>query len=517
MMIKVLIADVDGTLVTRDKTLTPQTCDAVERLRAAGITFTITSGRPPRGMAKLIAPLKLTAPIAAFNGGMYVKPDLTTVLAQRTINPTAAKQAVDHLLQAGLDVWVYRGTEWYIRTPGAFRVDRERRTVGFEPVVTQDLYAVLDAAIKIVGISQDLALVERCEAELSASLGMDASAARSQPYYLDITHPEANKGMVVREAARLLKIPVEQVATIGDMANDLPMLRVAGLSVAMGNADADIQRVARHVTSSNEQEGFARAVDSFILGAPPIGRTNLGLPPRVRACLFGLGGVLTLSADVQAKAWKRVFDAYLQERARATGESFVPFDVGDNASARDNVARFDGQAPLEVVGSFLSSRGIELPVKILQALIARKNEVLTDLLRQESVETYEGAIRYLRAARAAGLRTAVVSPSSHCPGILLSAGIADLIDAQIDRAVAAAKHLADRPAPDMYLAAAESVGVDPDQAVLFEDDLAGVEAGRAGHIGYIVGVDRLGREADLRRRGADIVVKDPADLLEPAR
>ncbi len=343
MMIKVLIADVDGTLVTRDKTLTPRTCEAVERLRAAGIAFTITSGRPPRGMAKLIAPLKLTAPIAAFNGGMYVKPDLTTVLAQRTINPTAAKRAVDHLLQAGLDVWVYRGTEWYIRTPGAFRVDRESMTVGFEPVVTEDLYAVLDAAIKIVGISQDLALVERCEAELSASLGVEASAARSQPYYLDITHPEANKGMVVREAARLLKIPVDQVATIGDMANDLPMLRIASLSIAMGNASPDVQRVTRHVTRSNEEDGFACAVESFILGAPPIARTNLGLPPRVRACLFGLDGLLTRSAKFQAKAWKRVFDDYLRDRARASGEPFVPF----NSAVDDVSAHFDGEPPLD--------------------------------------------------------------------------------------------------------------------------------------------------------------------------
>ncbi len=143
--------------------------------------------------------------------------------------------------------------------------------------------------------------------------------------------------------------------------------------------------------------------------------------------------------------------------------------------------------------------------------------MLIDLLRQESVETYEGAIRYVRAARAAGLRTAVVSPSAHCQGILLSAGIAELFDAQIDGGRAAASHLGDRPAPDTYLAAAQALGVDPDRVAVLEDDLAGVEAGRAGHFGYVVGVDRLGQEAAFRRRGADVVVTDPAVLLESAR
>src|SRR5204863_7038515 len=151
MIIKLVIADVDGTLVTKSKSLTPRTCEAVGRLRTAGVEFTITSGRPPRGMAKLVAPLNLAAPLAAFNGGMYVKPDLTTVLAQRTIDAEVAGQAIDNLLRSGLDVWVYRGAEWYIRNPDAPRVARERNNVGFDPIVTQDLHGVLDGAIKIVG------------------------------------------------------------------------------------------------------------------------------------------------------------------------------------------------------------------------------------------------------------------------------------------------------------------------------------------------------------------------------
>ncbi|MFL5348194.1 MAG: Cof-type HAD-IIB family hydrolase, partial [Hyalangium sp.] len=315
MTIKLLIADVDGTLVTRDKVLTARTCEAVARLRASGVLFTITSGRPPRGLAALVAPLQLTAPLAGFNGGVYVKPDdLTTVLVQRTIPPDVARQAVDYLLQAGLDVWVYQGADWFLRRPDAFRVERERSNVGFDPVVIEDLHSVLDAPIKIVGVSEDRALVERCEAELSQRLGTDASAARSTPYYLDITHPEANKGMVVREAARLLQLPLDEIATIGDMSNDIPMLNAAGLGIAMGNANPEVQRVARHVTRSNDEDGFAYAVDSFILGEPPLTRTRLGLPPRTRACIFGLDGVLTQTADLHAKAWKQLCDHYLRQR-----------------------------------------------------------------------------------------------------------------------------------------------------------------------------------------------------------
>jgi Cof subfamily protein (haloacid dehalogenase superfamily)/HAD superfamily hydrolase (TIGR01509 family) len=510
MAIKLVIADIDGTLVTRNKVLTARTCAAVARLRAAGIEFTITSGRPPRGMATLVAPLKLTAPVAAFNGGMYVKADLTTVLAQRTIPPAVARGLVDYLLKAGLDVWVYKGTDWFLRRPDAFRVARESSNVGFQPTVIEDLHGVLDAPIKIVGVSEDRSLVARCEAELGARLGAEASAARSTPFYLDITHPEANKGMVVREASRLMHIPLDEIATVGDMPNDVPMLSIAGHGIAMGNASPEVQRVARHVTSSNEEEGFAEAVESFILGEPPIARTRLGLPPRARACLFGLEGVLTQTARLHAQAWKRLFDHHLRERAQDSGEPFIPFDP-----VRDYSLHFDGKPPLEDVRSFLASRGIEVPEKTVRALTDRKGEILAELLGQERVETYEGSVHYLHAARAAGLRTAVVSSSMHCREALVSAGVADLFDARIDGRFAAAEHLGGKPSPDAYLAAAEAVGVDSEQAVVFEDELTGVEAGRAGHFGYVVGVDRLGRAAELRRHGADVVVTDLAALLEP--
>lgn len=510
MAIKLLIADVDGTLVTRNKVVTARTCAAVARLRAAGVEFTITSGRPPRGMAMLVGPLKLTAPLAAFNGGVYVQPDLTTVLTQRTIATAVANEAVDYLLQAGLDVWVYQGADWFLRRPDAPHVARETSNVGFDPIAIQDLHSVLQAPIKIVGVSDDRALVARCEAELNMRLGTDASAARSQPYYLDITHPEANKGMVVREAARFLRLSLDEIATIGDMPNDLPMLKVAGLSIAMGNAGPEVQLAARHVTSSNEEEGFASAVESFILGQPPLARSQLGIPLRTRACLFGLDGVLTKSAKHQALAWKRLLDPYLRERAQALGQTFVPFDP-----VHDYSFHFHGQLPPQDIRSFLAARGIELPEHTVRALVARKGEILVELLRDERVESYEGSLDYVRAARAAGLRTVVVSASRHCHEALVSAGIADLFDARIDGGLAATEHLAAKPAPDTYLAAARAVDVDPEQAVIFEDEPDGVAAGRAAHFGYVVGIDRRDQAAELRRRGADIVVTDMATLLDP--
>jgi Cof subfamily protein (haloacid dehalogenase superfamily) len=263
---RLLIADVDGTLVTPDKELTPRSRAAVERLRSAGIHFTITSGRPPRGMAMLSQPLRLEDPIAAFNGGMFVRPDLTTVLDQCTLPRDVAKEVTDYLLHAGLDVWIYRGAEWFIRDAHAPHVAREEWTVQFAPKVVEELDGVLDSAAKIVGVSDDRPLVARCEEELRRRLGARASAARSQPYYLDVTHPDANKGMVVRYESRHLGVPLEQIATIGDMPNDVLMFGVAGKSIAMGNASPEVQRAASYVTTSNTDEGFANAVDRYVLG-----------------------------------------------------------------------------------------------------------------------------------------------------------------------------------------------------------------------------------------------------------
>jgi len=265
MPIRLLIADVDGTLVTKKKTLTPRTRVAAAQLRAAGVAFTVTSGRPPRGLTALVEALELTASVAAFNGAIYIRPDMRTVLLQRTIPPTVARDTVDFLLRSNVDVWVYCGTEWFLRDANAFRVDRETRTVGFSPTVVPDLHAVLDTALKIVAVSADPSLTARCEQELQARLGAEAWAARSNASYVDITHADANKGMVVRDASRIFNVPLGEIATIGDMPNDIPMLALAGVGIAMGNASKEVQSVARHVTTSNDDDGFANAVEHFIL------------------------------------------------------------------------------------------------------------------------------------------------------------------------------------------------------------------------------------------------------------
>ena len=507
--IRLLVSDVDGTLVTRDKVLTQAAIDAVEKLRKAGIQFAITSGRPPRGMAMLVQPLKLTGPVAAFNGGMIVAPDLTTVIEQRTLPLAVAREVLDYLLEQNLDVFVYRGTDWFIRNRNAPHVDFEQRTVQFEPTVISDLRSVLDGAVKIVGVSDDGPLVIRCEAELRRRVGAHASAARSQSYYLDVTHPDANKGMVVRAASRYFDIPLDEIAAIGDMANDVLMFGVAGLSIAMGNASPEVQRAARHVTTSNEENGFAHAVEQCILGEPRTPEAALGLPDGTRACLFDLDGVLTQTAKLHAAAWKQMFDDYLRERSQKDGKPFVPFDP-----VHDYTLYVDGKLRNDGARSFLASRGIQLPDEQVRTLANRKDEMLVHLLRKEHVETYAGSVRFVHAARDAGLRTAVVSSSKHCQEALASAGIADLFDARIDGNVAAKEHLAGKPAPDTYLAAAHALGVDASHSVVFEDALSGVEAGKAGHFGYVVGVDRVGQSTELRRHGADVVVTDLAALLE---
>jgi beta-phosphoglucomutase family hydrolase len=235
--------------------------------------------------------------------------------------------------------------------------------------------------------------------------------------------------------------------------------------------------------------------------------TTLGLPASTRACLFDLDGVLTQTAKVHAAAWKEMFDLYLHERSKRSGEPFVPFTVADYTRHVDGKLRVDGAK------SFLASRGIELPDQEVEALAKRKDDRMVELLREKQVETYPGSVRYVEAVRKAGLKTAVVSASKHCKDVLQSAGIDGLFDVRIDGTVAAAEHLAGKPAPDTFLAAAHMLHVDPSQAVVFEDALAGVDAGRAGHFGYVVGVDRVGQSKELAQHGADIVVTDLGTLL----
>ena len=263
--IRLVIADVDGTLVTQDKVLTNRAAGAVLRLHEAGIQFSVTSGRPPRGVAMLIDPLKLTQPLAAFNGGVLIKPDLATVVDQKFLPAGVPEKVIEAIENHGLDVWVYTDTEWFVRDPNAPHVAREQWTVKFPPTVVKTFAGLLGRVAKIVGVSDDYDRVAKCEKDVQQAGGTHISAARSQPYYLDVTHPQANKGGVVLAMSKLLNIPAEEIATIGDMPNDVLMFEKSGVSIAMGNASSEVQASASYVTSTNEEEGFARAIEEVVL------------------------------------------------------------------------------------------------------------------------------------------------------------------------------------------------------------------------------------------------------------
>jgi beta-phosphoglucomutase family hydrolase len=244
---------------------------------------------------------------------------------------------------------------------------------------------------------------------------------------------------------------------------------------------------------------------------------KLDLPDAITALLFDLDGVLTKTAVVHDRAWKQMFDAFLKRRAEADGEDFVPFDPGtDYNEYVDGKPRYDG------VRSFLQSRGIELPeghpddppeAETVCGLGNRKNTLVLELIEKDGVEPYEGSVAFVKAARAAGLRRAVVSSSANCQEVLEAAGIAELFEERIDGKVADEQHLKGKPAPDTYLAGAAALGVEPAAACVFEDAVSGVEAGAAGHFGHVVGVDRVDHAAALREHGADVVVEDLAELI----
>jgi Cof subfamily protein (haloacid dehalogenase superfamily) len=262
-----VIADVDGTLVTQEKVLTKRAAESVLRLHEAGIAFSVTSGRPPRGMAMLIDPLKLTQPLAAFNGGVLIKPDLTTVVDQKFLPAGVPEMVIEAIENHGLDIWVYTDTGWFVRDPNAPHVAREQWTVKFPPTVVKTFAGLLGRVAKIVGVGDDYDRVAKCEKDVQQAGGAHISAARSQPYYLDVTHPQANKGGVVLAMSKRLNIPAEEIATIGDMPNDVLMFEKSGVSIAMGNASKEVQSSATYVTATNEDEGFAKAIEEFVLNA----------------------------------------------------------------------------------------------------------------------------------------------------------------------------------------------------------------------------------------------------------
>jgi beta-phosphoglucomutase family hydrolase len=241
----------------------------------------------------------------------------------------------------------------------------------------------------------------------------------------------------------------------------------------------------------------------------------LGLPDGIKACLFDLDGVLTQTAKVHAQAWKQTFDEYLKKR---DGDAFTPFDkVADYDEYVDGLPRYDG------VRNFLKSRGIDLPEgspddpddkETICGIGNRKNDLVLELIKRDGVQAYEGSVRFVKAARGTGLRRAVVSSSANCRDVLIAAGIEDLFEARIDGKVADEQQLKGKPAPDTFLAGARALGVTASEASVFEDALAGVQAGRAGNFGHVVGVDRVGQADALRAHGANVVVKDLSELLE---
>jgi Cof subfamily protein (haloacid dehalogenase superfamily) len=261
--IALVVSDVDGTLLTRDKTLTDGARGTVHRLHEAGIGFTITSSRPIIGMGFLIEPLAITLPVGAFNGSCIVDPQLNPI-ELHLIPASAAQRSLDVLDEFGVDIWLFTPDLWLTRRPDGEYVPHEKRAIRADPTIVKDFAPYLSTACKIVGSSSDAALLQRCETAMQQTLGTQATAVRSQSYYLDVTPPGCDKGTFVQAMAKRLDISTDAVATIGDMQNDLAMFGVSGMSIAMGNATDDVKKLATHVTASNEDEGFAKAVDMVL-------------------------------------------------------------------------------------------------------------------------------------------------------------------------------------------------------------------------------------------------------------
>jgi Cof subfamily protein (haloacid dehalogenase superfamily) len=261
--IALVVSDIDGTLLTHDKTLTDGAKAAVRRLHQAGIGFTLTSSRPTIGMRFLIAPLSIALPIGAFNGSSIVDPHLKPV-EQHFIPAPIAARSLAVLDEFGVDSWLFTNESWLVRRPDGAYVTHEAHAIKADPTIVSDFTPYLTSICKIVGASADPASLQACEAAMQKAVGTQATAVRSQSYYLDVTAPDCDKGTFVQWIANRLNISTDAVATIGDMENDLPMFRTSGLSIAMGNASDAIQKKATFVTASNEDEGFAKAVEMIL-------------------------------------------------------------------------------------------------------------------------------------------------------------------------------------------------------------------------------------------------------------
>lgn len=262
--IKLLLSDIDGTLVTTDKQLTRATMAAVNDLKDAGVLFAITSARPPQGLVAFIEPLQLATPLGAFNGATMILPDLQ-VLEEKLIPDEIAHETLEVLGDYGISAWVYSGPHWYVTEATSTHVHHESMSCQCEPEVAVDLSAVATRVSKIVGVSDDTTASADAATELNDRFGHRVSVSRSQSYFLDVTHPDATKGNVVHFLATYYDLSVSEIATIGDMHNDVSMFHVSGVSVAMGNALPEVQAEATYVTSSNNDDGFARAVKDYLL------------------------------------------------------------------------------------------------------------------------------------------------------------------------------------------------------------------------------------------------------------
>jgi Cof subfamily protein (haloacid dehalogenase superfamily) len=262
--IRLVVSDVDGTLVQPDKSLAPSTVAAAGRLRDAGIPLGIVSARPPRGMLWISDQLGLAGLLAGFNGGTIMQPD-GTMVAQHTVPPDAVRTALSLFASAGVHAWLFTADEWLVLDPLGPHVDHERHTVRFEERVVDSFAPYVEQAGKVVGVTDDFPLLARLETELQGLLGDNANAKRSQSYYLDVTHKAANKGEAVRALAAHLGVALSDVAVLGDMENDVPMFEVAGFAIAMGNASPAVQARAAAVTGANSDDGWAQAIDRLIL------------------------------------------------------------------------------------------------------------------------------------------------------------------------------------------------------------------------------------------------------------
>jgi hypothetical protein len=276
--IKLLMADVDGTLVTRDKTLTPAALAAAADLRRSGIGLALTSARPPQGMRMLVEPLDLELPLAGFNGGLIMDVKLRE-LESHPIAPEAVRAAVQLLRETGLDIWIYTDGAWFVTAADGPRVAREAWIIEMVPEVAPDIGELpFGRVFKIVGVSDDHPKVAAAEAFAQRRLGSAVSVTRSEPHFLDITDAKATKGFVVLNLARQLGLDPARIATIGDMPNDVLMFRQSGFSIAMGNASDAVKAQADTVTDSNEDDGFAKAVRRFLLAPNVLEPENRSAP-----------------------------------------------------------------------------------------------------------------------------------------------------------------------------------------------------------------------------------------------